>query len=127
METTLFEVAGGAAPLTALANDFYARVLADPLLIPLFADPTEDHAGRMAQWLIEVTGGPHVHTAARGGFGRMVRAHEALGIDEAQRARWVEHMLAACAAVAMPAEFMGAFRRYVENASHLAKRQSRLT
>jgi hemoglobin len=124
MDKNLFQLAGGAQQLTQLANDFYRRVLADPLLLPLFADPTEDHAGRMAQWLIEVTGGPQVHSAARGGFSTMVRAHGALGISEAQRARWVEHMVAAAATVGLPAEVQRFFQRYAEGGSHLAMRQS---
>jgi hemoglobin len=124
MQTSLFTLAGGAERLTALASEFYARVLADPLLLPLFADPSADHAGRMAQWLIEVTGGPRVHTAARGGFSTMVRAHAALGITEAQRARWVEHMIAACGTLGLPDAFTRSFFRYIEGSSHLAKRQS---
>jgi hypothetical protein len=35
-------------------------------------------------------------------------------------------MLAACTATAMPAELVAAVRRYVEGASHLAMRQSRV-
>lgn len=121
---TLYELAGGAAALTALAEDFYRRVLSDPLLVPLFKDPSEDHAGRMAHWLIEVTGGPPRHSTTRGGFPTMVQAHGGLSITEAQRARWVAHMLAACDQQKMPPEFMGAFRKYIEGGSHLARRQS---
>lgn len=126
MEKSLFELAGGSERLTALATNFYARVLADPLLLPLFRDPSEDHAGRMAHWLIEVTGGPAAHSFSRGGFPTMARAHVALGISESQRARWVEHMLAACDALGMPGDFVRAFRRYVEGGSHLAMRQSKV-
>ena len=122
---TLFDLSGGAAALTALAHDFYGRVLADPLLIPLFADPTEDHAGRMADWLIEITGGPPRHSASRGGFSTMVRAHGGLGISEAQRGRWASHMMAACEETRMAPEFLGHFRKYIEGGSHLAMRQSR--
>ncbi len=124
MANTLHDLAGGSAALIALAHDFYDRVLGDPLLRPLFRDPTEDHAGRMARWLVEVTGGPRMHSAERGGFPVMVRAHEHLGISEAQRARWAEHMMAACAAQELPAEFVAAFGKYIEGGSRLAMRQS---
>lgn len=117
-------MAGGAAPLTLLANEFYRRVLTDPLLVPLFARPSEDHAGRMAHWLIEVTGGPAAHTASRGGFSTMVRAHHALGITESQRGRWVEHMLAAASVVGLSDEFVRSFKGYIEGGSHLAVRLS---
>ncbi len=125
MPQSLYELAGGERALTALAHDFYRRVLSDPLLLPLFRDPTEDHAGRMAHWLIEVTGGPRAHSASRGGFGTMVRAHVGLAISEAQRARWVTHMVDACDATGLPPDFLAAFRPYLENGSHLARSQSR--
>ena len=57
---SLYELAGGEED--RLAGKFYAPFLADPLLLPLFRDPEEDHAGRMALFLIEVLGGPREYT-----------------------------------------------------------------
>jgi hemoglobin len=125
MKKTLFDLAGGEARLTELANAFYRRVLSDELLRRLFRDPDEDHAGRMAHWLIELTGGPPRHSDSRGGFSTMVRAHGGLRISEPQRARWAEHLRAACAELKLPEDFMAVFGPYLENSSHLAMRQSR--
>lgn len=125
MTKTLFELAGGTPALTRLASEFYDRVLADSLLRPLFRDPTEDHAGRLAHWLIELTGGPPLHSESRGGFATMVRAHAGLGIAEEQRRRWVEHMRAACQAAALPPDVASALLDHLEGVSYAAMRQSR--
>ncbi len=57
---SLFELDGGEKD--RLAGKFDDPFLADPLLRPLFRDPEEDHAGRIALFLIEVLGGPREYT-----------------------------------------------------------------
>lgn len=42
-----YDLAGGAEGMQKLAEAFYGRVLTDPAMLPLFRDPTEDHAKRM--------------------------------------------------------------------------------
>jgi hemoglobin len=91
-----YELAGGADGMQRLAEAFYSRVLVDPVLLPLFRDPTEDHAGRMALWLGEFFGGPYEHTRQRGGFSTVVDAHRSLNITDEQRQHWINHMRAAC-------------------------------
>ena len=71
---------GGPAVVDRLADRFYTRVLSDPLLRPLFRDPDEDHAGRMAWFLTELFGGEPLHSERRGGFSTMVAAHRGLKI-----------------------------------------------
>ena len=44
-----YVLAGGAAGMQKLAEAFYGRVLIDPIMLPLFRDPTEDHAGRIGE------------------------------------------------------------------------------
>jgi len=115
---------GGATAVTALADRFYDRVLADPALLPLFVDPTEDHAGRMALFLAELLGGPTGHAEQRGGPNTMFRAHQGLRITEVQRQKWVDHMLAAMDEVAMPADLHASLLAYIEQGSRLARSTS---
>lgn len=119
-EASALERIGGEEKAHRLARAFYARVLADPVLLPLFRDPSEPHAERMGWWLIELFGGDRVHSARRGGFATMVRAHHGLRIEEVQRAGWVAHMAAAVDEVGLDPEVAAGFARYVDTASRLA-------
>jgi hemoglobin len=124
MAETLFELAGGQAGLTRLAEAFYRRVFADPIMLPLFRDPDEDHAGRMALWLIEFFGGPALHTRQRGGFPTLFSAHADLVISDAQREHWIEHMLAASQEVGLPAEVMAFWVPHMMFGAQAAQRHS---
>lgn len=121
---TLYELAGGAAAIERLCRRFYELVFADDLLLPLFRDPDDEHAERLAMWLTELLGGPKEHTAVRGGFAVMRGSHVGLEISEAQRQRWAQLMFAACRDVALPDEFQRRFLPYVEGGSTLAMRVS---
>lgn len=47
-----YELAGGRLGIQHLASAFYARLFADEVLVPLFANPGgPEHAERMALWL----------------------------------------------------------------------------
>lgn len=96
-----------------LAAAFYRRVFADPVLLPLFRDPTEDHVGRMALWMGEHFGGPAAHTEQRGGFSTVSHVHHVLDISDTQRDHWISHMLAACEEVRLPAAVMNRFEPFV--------------
>lgn len=111
---------GGPDIVDRLAARFYDRALVDPLLRPLFRNPDDAHADRMAWFLIELFGGEALHTRHRGGFGTMVAAHRGLRISEAQRLGWVDHMLAAAADVGIPDAAMAKYARYLDTASRLA-------
>ena len=123
-ETFLSRV-GGVEVVHTLAERFYDRVLSDDLLLPLFHDPTENHAERMAWWLIELFGGPRTHSERRGGFRAAAAAHFGLNIDEAQRLRWLSHMHAAAAEMAMAPDLFSEYARYLETASQFAMQGSR--
>ena len=126
-EPTLFAWAGGLPALTRMTRLFYGRyVPEDPLLAPLFAEMAPDHPDRVAAWLAEVFGGPHLFTEKHGGYPRMLGQHLGKGITEAQRARWAS-TLARCADEAgLPAdpEFRSAFTAYIEWGSRLALENS---
>ncbi len=116
---SLYELAGGDAGIHRLTGKFYDRILADPLLHPLFRDPEEDHAGRMALFLIEVLGGPREYTRQRG-IRSLINAHHPLPITDAQRDAWVEHMFAICAELEWPSSLMAVFEPFIRNEARIA-------
>src|SRR5262249_40529735 len=122
MAETLYEMAGGKDGMQRLAAAFYRRVLDDPLMLPLFRDPTEDHVGRMALWLGEFFGGPAEHTRQRGGFYTTIAVHEPLNISDAQRERWITSMLAACEEVELPAPVVAYFTPFIYFGARAAQR-----
>lgn len=124
MPETLYELAGGAKGMHRLATTFYRYVFDDPLMLPLFDNPDEDHVGRMALWLGEFFGGPMEHTNQRGGFHAMVTAHELLRISDAQRDRWINYMMAACEEADMPEAVIDFFTPFIYSGARAAQRHS---
>ncbi|MBC3840740.1 globin [Streptacidiphilus sp. 4-A2] len=92
---TLVEAIGGMDGLRRLSGTFYERVLADPLLAPVFVDFTPVHVEHVAVWLAEIFGGPARFTDELGGHQALLRAHLGLSITEEQRLRWMELMTSA--------------------------------
>jgi hemoglobin len=90
---TIFEYAGGAPAFARLTEAFYKKVIADPLLAPLFVNFTEDHRKHVALWLGEVFGGPQRYSDAGGSHQSILTAHAGLHISVPQRDRWIELML----------------------------------
>jgi hemoglobin len=125
MPETLYDLAGGAEGMLRLAAIFYRYVFDDPLMLPLFKDPDEDHVGRMALWLGEFFGGPRAHTQQRGGFSTLVSVHEPLNISDAQRDRWINYMMAACEEAKMPEEVINYFTPFIYSGARAAQRNSR--
>ncbi len=107
-----------------LTERFYQRVFADPLLLPLFRDPGDPHAARLALWLSELLGGPKLHTQQRGGFEAMRDAHLGLKITPAQRTAWAEHMRCAAEDCQLPVAFRQRFMSFIEGGSTFAMRVS---
>ena len=121
---SLFELAGGTSAIEDLCKRFYERVFDDPLLLPLFRDPGEEHAGRLSLWLTELLGGPPLHSQQRGGFAVMAGSHHGLRITEAQRTAWAGHMCAAAADCGLPDDFQRRFMPHIEGGSTFAMRVS---
>ncbi|MFI6035180.1 group II truncated hemoglobin [Streptomyces sp. NPDC051315] len=123
---TLYEWAGGAEALARLTEACYAKVLADDLLAPVFADLGPEYAEHVALWLAEVFGGPATYSATLGGHGHMVAQHVGRGITEPQRRRWVNLVQDAADEAGLPtdAEFRSAFLACVEWGTRLAVRFS---
>ncbi len=125
MAETLYELAGGTDGMKRIADIFYRYVFDDPLMLPLFENPDDDHAGRMALWLGEFFGGPMAHSEQRGGFYTMVTVHAPLSISDAQRDRWINYMMAACEEAGMPEAVINHFTPFIYSGALAAQRNSR--
>jgi hemoglobin len=119
---TLFEWAGGMAAFERLTAELYARVPQDPLLGPVFAAMSAEHATHVARFIAEVFGGPAEYSERQGGHAHMIRRHLGRGLTEAQRRRWIELVIDCADATGLPAdpEFRSAFVAYLEWGSRLA-------
>ena len=122
---TLLEHAGGLAGAHRLEDHFYASVLADPLLRPLFGAGKPDHVEHLTWFTAESFGGPDRFTRELG-FAHLIDVHRDLKITEEQRQRFVELYLAALDAVGMPDDkpFRDAVRSHVEFGSRVAMQNS---
>jgi hemoglobin len=118
MRPTLFEHAGGAPAILALARAHHRRCLADPELNHPFSHPTlnPDHVPRLAAYWGEVLGGPAEFTARYGSQTSAMRLH-ACGEDVSPWGpRFVACFVAAMDDAGLPAdaEFRAAMQAYVE-------------
>lgn len=119
---TLYEWAGGMDALQKLTALFYARVPADTLLGPMFADMSPDHPEHVAFFIAEVLGGPAEYTSRHGGHVEMVVHHLRRHLTEPQRRRWMQLLLETADDIGLPddPEFRSAFVAYLEWGSRLA-------
>ena len=62
---TLYEHVGGDEGLHRLEQIFYDKVLADPLLVPLFGEGQPHHVEQLTWFTAETFGGPDRFTTAR--------------------------------------------------------------
>ena len=127
MRESLYEHAGGEDGLHSFVKQFYTRVLADPLLQPLFGAGKPNHVAHLTAFTAECFGGPDRFTRAMGGFTGLIAAHRHLQITEAQRQRFVALYLATADEVGLPADaqFREALRSHVEFGSQVAHQNSR--
>jgi hemoglobin len=123
---TLYEWAGGSEAFERLTEAFYAKVVRDDLLGPLFRDLDPQHPAHVAAWLAEVFGGPPRYSEELGGYPRMAGKHRDLAITEPQRRRWVNLICDAADEVDLPRdpEFRSAFLAYIEWGTRLALHNS---
>lgn len=124
---TLFEYAGGLEALHRLEEAFYANVLKDPLLQPLFGEGQPHHVDHLTAFTAESFGGPDRFTSELGGMDHLIAVHRHLKITEAQRQRFVELYMAALDTVGMPEDerFREAVREHIEFGSQVAMQNSR--
>src|SRR4051794_19740006 len=100
---TVFEYAGGRAAFLALAADFHARCLVDPVLEHPFSHTSNpEHVQRLADYWGEVFGGPALYSGAYGGHSGMLGVHANQGAEDDLGTRFVEVFDAAVAASPLP-------------------------
>ena len=123
MAETLFEHAGGAEGLHRVVAHWYPRVLADPVLKPLFGAGRPTHVDHLTAFFSEVFGGPTRYTDELGGFPSLLAAHRGLQIADEQRRRFVELFLDSADAVGLPDDepFRAALRRYLDFGTEVAQ------
>jgi hemoglobin len=102
---SIYETAGGASAFTALATDFHARCLADPVLEHPFSHTgNPEHVQRLADYWGEVLGGPPTYSTAYGGHSFMLRLHANQGADDDLADRFVACFDAAMDGAHLPAD-----------------------
>ncbi|MEU8122429.1 group II truncated hemoglobin [Spirillospora sp. NPDC049024] len=123
---SLYEHAGGHEGLRRFIDLFYASVLADDLLQPLFGEGRPTHVDHLTAFTAETFGGPDTFTRDMGGFAHLIDVHRNLKITEEQRLRFVELYMAAADAAGLPSDppFRQALREHVEFGSEVAKQNS---
>ena len=120
-DPTLYEALGGTDGLGRVVDRFYEQAVVDPLLREQFRDLPREHVPRVTACLGEVFGGPPTYTEQRGGHATLIRAHGGRDITEAQRARWVELMLATLEETVAPEpRLLQTLRDYFEWATKIA-------
>ena len=91
----LFERVDGVAFFERLVDAFYAGVMADPVLAPLYeADDLEGARHRLSLFLTQYWGGPSNYNEERG-HPRLRMRHSPYSISTVERDRWLVHMIAA--------------------------------
>jgi hemoglobin len=124
--TTLYEHAGGDAGLHRLEELFYAKVLEDPVLRPLFGEGQPHHVEHLTWFTAESFGGPDRFTRNLG-FGHLVDVHRGLNITDEQRERFVALYLEALDESGLPDDkpFRDAVREHIEFGAQVAQQNSR--
>lgn len=118
---SLYEHAGGEEAIHRLEGIFYQKVLADPVLEPLFGGGRPTHVDRLSAFTAESFGGPDRFSSELG-FGHLIAVHRHLGITEGQRRRFVELYMQSLDEAGMPDDepFREAVRSHVEFGSGVA-------
>lgn len=114
MSDSFFDRVGGEDFFRALVDDFYAGVVADPVLRPMY--PEDDLAGaneRLRMFLIQYWGGPETYSAQRG-HPRLRMRHAAFTVSPEARDHWLQHMLAAVAKRGLTAELETELTEYLK-------------
>ncbi len=78
---TVYEAAGGAAGLLALASAWHRRCMADPLMSHPFSHPGQhpEHLQRLAAYWGEALGGPRLYSETMGDETYVLRLHAGNG------------------------------------------------
>jgi len=119
---SLYEWMGGMEKFQQLTDTFYKKVLADPILEPVFRHMSPTHQRHVANFIAEVFGGPTVYTEEGGSHAGMVQRHFGRHLTEEQRRRWVQLLIDTADEIKLPddPEFRSAFVAYIEWGTRIA-------
>src|SRR3569833_3071215 len=119
---TLFEWAGGIPAFENLLEKFYDKVLADPILEPVFKHMSPEHRIHVAHFVAEVLGGPTAYSDLEGSHFKMIQKHLSRHLTNEHRKRWIELLLQTADEFSLPddPEFRSAFVAYLEWGTRLA-------
>lgn len=109
--TEIYAELGSDAPFYALVEAFYAGVVADPILRPLYPDDLTQAKVHLALFLIQRFGGPTQYQAERG-HPRLRMRHVPFQIGPAESEAWLRCMFHAVATVPAFAPFQGILQKY---------------
>ncbi|SIR51726.1 globin [Microbacterium sp. RURRCA19A] len=115
---SFYDQAGGMDTFRRLVDAFYRGVAEDEVLKPMY--PEEDlgpAAERLTLFLAQYWGGPTTYGETRG-HPRLRMRHMPFHVDPDARDRWLRHMRAAVAEVALPPVLEAPLWDYLERAAH---------
>jgi hemoglobin len=111
-----------------LTERFYAKVLQDELLAPVFRHMSKDHQRHVAHFIAEVFGGPAFYSTSEGSHFRMIQQHIGKHLTEQHRKQWLKILVETADELGLPddPEFRSAFMAYLEWGTRLAVINSNL-
>jgi hemoglobin len=115
-ERTLYNQLGGMETFRRIAAAFYRQVEADDLLRPMYPEQLEEPRERFALFLAQFFGGPSDYAALRG-HPRLRLRHLPFAIGQAERDRWLTHILAALDEVGIEEPARSVMTQYFASAS----------
>lgn len=127
---TLSQWAGGKEQFEKLTELFYAKVLKDDLLAPVFKNMSAVHTKHVAHFITEVFGGEKHYTEGdKGSHAKMIAHHFDKIFNENQRKRWMQLFLEAADGIGLAndPEFRSALVGYLEWGSRIAVINSNTT
>ncbi|MFI5897335.1 group II truncated hemoglobin [Actinoplanes sp. NPDC051513] len=126
---SLYEHVGKEGALRRTISVWYASVLRDPQLHPLFGEGRPTHVDHLTAFFAEVFGGPTRFTDELGGFPALADAHRGKRITEEQRRRFIELFLLAADETDLPDDepFRHALAGYLEFGTEVAVVNSHAT
>jgi hemoglobin len=100
---SIYDSIGGGPAVRAAVDDFYARVLADPQLLPFFTDVDLQHLkAHQRAFIAAAIGGSEVYAGRD-----MAAAHAGLAITDADFNAVVAHLVATLAGLGVPEDTIG--------------------
>jgi hemoglobin len=123
----IYEYAGGEEAIHQFVEIFYASLLVDPMLGPIFKGGKPEHVPHLTAFEVEAFGGDDRYTREFGGFQAIIDAHRHLNITEEQRQRFIELYMAAADTAGLPSDerFRATLRSHVEFGTEVAVVNSR--